>query len=64
MRLDLFVSYLYYLLSGLLHGSTNENISTNISIWTKSKKSLFNIAGITQNLSFPDNCGCKGTTIF
>ena len=65
MRVDLHAAYIIYCLFKFLQAAIDEKILAECFYIDELQDFFFpvDIAGISQNVSCTDNCGCKGTKI-
>ena len=59
------IFYLFYFLFKFLHAAIDEEIVNDCYYIDQLQDFFFpvNIAGIAQNVSCADHCGCKGTNV-
>ena len=59
------IFYLFYFLFKFLHAAVDEEIVNDCYYIDQLQDFFFpvNIAGIAQNVSCADHCGCKGTNV-
>ena len=65
MRIDLHIAYTFYFLFKFLHAAIDEIFAEDCFYIDQLQDFFFpvNIAGITQNVSCTNNCGCTGKKI-